>query len=89
MQTLRVTADRREGFEASAAHVVERILFGQRPAGGLRVGAQCARFRIFWSELLHDLGPQQATRSHLGDLHEEVLSDGPEEGQTRGKFIHV
>ena len=44
---------------------------------------QAEAFRALRVELLHQPGPEQARGPHLGDFHEEVHADGPEEGQTR------
>ena len=43
--------------------------------------AQGERLGIFRVELLHDLGPEQAGGPHLGDFHEVVHADSPEERQ--------
>ena len=77
------------GFHAGAAHVVERVLFGERPSGGLRVGAEHHRLRVLGAEALGDLGPQHTGGAHLGNLHEVVHTDGPEEGKARGEGIDV
>ena len=76
-------------LDTCTAHVVERILFRQRPSRCLRVGAQSERLRVLGTEALHDLGPQQTSGAHLGYLHEVVHADGPEERQARGKGIDV
>ncbi len=47
------------------------------------MGAQGQRLGVLGFELLDDLGPQHAGGAHLGDLHEVVHADGPEERQTR------
>ena len=53
------------------------------------MGAQCHGLGVLGTETLHDLGPQQTAGTHLGDFHEMVHTDGPEEAQARGKGIHV
>ena len=77
------------GFDRGTAHVVERILFGERPARSLRVGTQCEGFGVLRVELLDDLRPQQTCGAHLGDFHEVVHADGPEERQARCKRVHA
>jgi len=77
------------GFDRGTAHVVERILFGERPARSLRVGTQCEGFGVLRVELLNDLRPQQTCGAHLGDFHEVVHADGPEERQARCKRVHA
>ncbi len=73
-----------------ARDVVEGVLRGEAPAAGLAVRAQRQRARILGREFSSDqLGPQQAGRAHLGDLHEEVHADRPEEGEPRCKRIDV
>ena len=41
------------------------------------------------SNWLHELRPQQARRPQLGDLHEEVHADRPEERQPRRERVDV
>ena len=72
-----------------AHHVVEDVLRGQRPAGGLAMRAQRQRARVLRIELLHQLGPQQPRGAHLGDFHEEVHADRPEERQPRREAVDV
>ena len=69
-------------FHTGTGNVVERILFGQGPAGSLRMGTQCHGFRILSAEALQDLRPQYTGRTHLRNFHEVVLAHIPEEGQT-------
>ena len=75
------------GLDAGAGHVVEGILLGEAPAGGLAVGTQGQRLGILRVELLDDLGPQHAGGAHLGDLHEVVHAHAPEEGETRREVV--
>ena len=49
--------------------------------------AQRERARIVRRELLHQLRPEQARGPHLGDFHEEVHADRPEERQPRREFV--
>ena len=48
---------------------------------------QSQRLGVLRVELLDDLGPQQTCGAHLGDLHEVVHADSPEERQTRCERI--
>ena len=45
--------------------------------------------RVFGIELSHQFAPQQTSCAHLGDFHEGVHGDAPEEGKTRCEFIYV
>ena len=76
-------------LEAGADDVVVDVLRGQRPARRLRVGAQRQRLRVLRAGLLHQLGPEQPPRTELGDLHEEVHADRPEERQPRREGVDV
>ena len=69
------------------ADVVEDVLRGQRPAAGLAVRAQAERLGVLRVELAHQPRPQRPGRAHLGDLHEEVHADRPEEGQPRRELV--
>lgn len=77
------------GLDAGTHDVVVDVLGGQRPTGGLRVGAQAHRLRVLRPELMHQLGPQHARGTQLGNLHEEVHADAPEEGQTRRELVDI
>ena len=83
MQRLGVTQCGTHRLDGRAGHIVEGILLRERPARGLRVGTQRQRLGILRIELLDDLGPQHTCRTHLGDLHEVIHADGPEERQAR------
>ena len=54
---------------------------------------QCVRsdsdLAFFGSNCCDQLGPQQPGRAQLGDLHEEVHADGPEERQPRRERVDV
>ena len=90
MQRLRMALGRGHGLDAGADDVVVDILRRKAPAAGLAVGAQRQGLRILGRELvLHELRPENAAGPHLGDLHVVVHADGPEEGQARGKRVHV
>ena len=81
---------RRHGLDASAHHIVEHVLGGEAPAACLAVGAERERARVFRLELLgHELGPEQPAGAHLGDLHEEIHADRPEEGEAGRETIDV
>ena len=82
MQGLGVAQCRGHSFHTGTGDVVERILFGEGPAGSLGVGTQCHGFRILGAEALQNLRPQYTGRTHLGNFHEVVLAHIPEEGQT-------
>ena len=81
VQALRVAERGAHRLDGRTGHVVERVLLGERPARRLRMRAQGERLGIFRVELLHDLGPEQAGGPHLGDFHEVVHADSPEERQ--------
>ena len=51
--------------------------------------SQAQRARVFRVERGQELGPEQPRRAHLGDFHEEVHADRPEERQPRGETIDV
>ena len=88
VQRLGVSQGGAHGLDGGTCHVVERILLRKRPARGLRVGAQRQRLGVLGLELLDDLGPQHTCRAHLGDLHEVVHADCPEERQAGGEGVH-
>ena len=67
--------------------IVEHVLRGQRPARGLAMRAQRQRARILRLERLHQLGPDHARGAQLGDLHEIVHADRPEERHARRELI--
>ena len=76
-------------LDTSTAHIVERVLLCQRPAGSLGVRTQSQRLRILRVELLHNLCPQHTCGTHFGNFHKVVRSDGPEERETRCESIDV
>src|SRR5579863_92976 len=47
------------------------------------------RLGILWVEALHDLGPEHAGGAQLGNLHEVVHANTPEEGDARGKIVDI
>ncbi len=51
--------------------------------------AQHLRLGVLRPQPFHDIVPQRARGAHLGDLHEEVHADAPEEGQARRKGIDI
>ena len=87
VEALSVSQGGAHGFDTGASYVVVGILLGERPSRCLRVGAQGERFGVLRVELLDDLCPEHAGGAHLGDLHEEVHADSPEERQTRSELI--
>ena len=77
-------------LDGGARDVVEHVLGGEAPAAGLAVRAQGERLGVLGRELaLDELGPQQAGGAHLGDLHEVVHADRPEERQPRRERVDV
>ncbi len=89
VQRLRMALRRRHRLDGSAHHVVVDVLRGQRPAGGLAMGAQRQRARVFRMELRQELGPQEPRGAHLGDFHEKIHADRPEERQPRCEAIDI
>ena len=53
------------------------------------MGAQRQRFRVLRVELGDQLTPQQPAGAQLGDLHEEVHADAPEERKPRRELVDV
>jgi hypothetical protein len=88
VQRLRVALRGGHGLDAGARHVVVDVLRGEAPAGGLAVRAQREALLALGLEALDDVGPEQARGPHLGDLHEEVGADGPEEREARRECVH-
>ena len=89
VQRLGVALRRRHRFHRRAHHVVEDVLRGQRPARCLAMRAQRQRARVLRIERLQQLRPEQARGAHLGDFHEEVHADRPEERQPRREAVDV
>ena len=90
MQRLRAAKDGGHGLDAGAHDVVVGVLLGERPARGLAVCAQHAGLGVLGGKLLlEQVGPEAAGRPELGNLHVEVHSDAPEEGEARRKGVNV
>ena len=89
VQALRVAEGRAHGFDAGARDVVEGVLLGERPSAGLRVRAQRETLRILRVELFDDFRPQHSGGTHLGNFHEVVFADGPEEGEARRELVYL
>ena len=89
VQALGVPLGRRHRLDAGAHDVFEDVLRGERPASGLAVGAQRERLGVGGALVLDEAGPEQAGGPHLGDLHEEVHADRPEERQPRGEGVDI
>ena len=53
------------------------------------MGAQRQRARVLGVELLDELRPQETRGAQLGDFHEEVHADRPEERQPRRELVDV
>ena len=89
VKRLGVAQNGAHGLDAGTSHIVEGILLGERPSGSLAVRTQRQRFRVLGVELLHDPGPEHTGCTHLGDLHEIVHRDAPEERQTRSEGVDI
>ena len=76
-------------LDTGTAYVVEGILFGERPSGGLRVCTQGKRFGVLGVELLYNLGPEHTCGTHLGNFHKVVHADSPEERQTGSESVDI
>ncbi len=87
VQALRLALGRGHRLDAGADDVVEHVLGGQAPAAGLTVGAERQALWVLGIERLDDLRPQHARGAHLGDFHQDILADRPEERQARGEII--
>ena len=87
VQRLGVALGRGHRLDAGALHVVEDVLGGQRPARGLAVRAQAERLGVLRVEVAHQPRPQGPGGAHLGDLHEEVHADRPEEREPRRELV--
>ena len=79
----------RHRLYGGACDIVEYVLRGERPAGGLAMGAQRQRADVLRIELVHQLRPQHARRAQLRHLHEKVHADAEEERQPRRKAVDV
>ena len=90
MQRLGAAEHRRQRLERGADDVVERLLRGQRDAGGLGVEAQPHRLLALGAVgLAHLARPDPPRRPVLGDLLEEVDVGVEEEGEPRGEVVDV
>ena len=87
VQRLRAAKRGRHRLDGRARDVVENILRGERPAGGLAVGAQRQRARIARLKRLHQLRPQHARGAQFCYLHEKVHADAEEERQPRREAV--
>src|SRR5690606_26006829 len=70
-------------------HVVEWLLRGERRAARLRVKAQPGALVRSAELLAHDAGPEATRGAKLGDLLEEVVMGGEEEGEARREALQV
>src|SRR5690606_14176654 len=59
------------------------------PSARLRVRAKRERSGILSAKRLHNLCPEEACSTHLGNFHEVVFPLCPEEGQARGERINL
>ena len=53
------------------------------------MGTQGQRLGVLGTEGLHNLGPKQTAGAHLGNLHEVVHADSPEERQAGCEGIYI
>ena len=77
------------GLHARAHHVVVDVGGGEAPPRGLAVGAQGQRAGVLRVEAGHQRRPQEPPGPQLGDLHEEVHADGPEEAEAGSEGVDV
>ena len=90
MQRLGAAEHARERLDRGAHDVVERLLGGQRDAGGLRVEAHQPRALVARAEGVAQLARPDAPRGAvLGDLLEEVDLGVEEERQARREVVDV
>ena len=90
MQRLGAAEHAGERLDRGADDVVERLLGGQRDAGGLRVEAHQPRLRVLRAVgVAHLARPDAAGGAVLGDLLEEVDLGVEEEAQARREVVDV
>ena len=90
VQRLRAAEHAGEGLDRDAGNVVQRLLNGQRNAGGLRVKTHLHRPRILRTEaFLHRPRPDDAGGAIFGDLFKEIVVGVEEERQPRDEFINI
>ena len=90
MERLRAAEHAGQRLDRGAHDVVQRLLGGQRDAGGLGVEAQPHRLGLLRAVgLLQLAGPDAAGGAVLGDLLEEVDVGVEEERQPRGEGVDV
>src|SRR5262249_1290556 len=63
VQRLRAALRRRHRLDAGAGDIVEHVLGGKRPAGGLAMGAQRQRTGVARVELPHQLRPDRSRQT--------------------------
>ena len=89
VKRLGATEHRGQRLDRGADDVVIRVLLLQAHTGGLAMGAQHLGLFVLSAQPFHHLVPQRAGGAHLGDLHEEVHADAPEEAEARGKGVDI
>ena len=90
VERLRATEHGGHRLNRDADDVVVRLLRRERAAGGLRVETQLHRAGPSHAEpVAHDVGPEPARRTELGDLLDEVVVRGEEERQPLADAIEV
>ena len=89
VQRLGVTQNGSHSLDTGTTYVIEWILLCETPTRSLRVGTQSQRLRILSAKALHNLSPQQSASTHLGNLHEVVHTNCPEERESWSESIHI
>ncbi len=89
MQRLGMSQHCCHSLNTGASHVVEGILFGKRPTGGLGVGTQSHRLGILRIKLLNNFGPKHTGCPHFGDFHKMVHANGPKERKAGSEAVDV
>ena len=87
VERLGAAEHRRQRLVGGPDHIVVGVLLGQRDPGGLTVGSQHERARVFRLEPLHEAGPEQPGCAQLRDFHEEVHADAEEEREARREIV--
>ncbi len=87
VQRLRAAEHRRERLDRGSDDVVVGVLLGEADAARLAVRAQPLGFVLLRAEIGHDPVPQSPRGAELGDLHEQVHADAPEEAQPSRELV--
>ncbi len=89
VQRLRAAQHGRQRFHRGTHHIVVRVLFRQRHAACLAVGAQHLGALVLRAQLRHHPVPEHARRAQLRHFHEEVHADAEEERKPRRERIDL